>query len=147
MLGHFATGVTVVAAALDGAPTGLSVNSFASVSLVPPLVSFCVGRRSRSWAVMAEASALGVSILAADQEDLCRTFASPGADRFAGVSWWPAPSGSPIVAGCVAWLDCRAESVQTAGDHYLVVALVTALGRGDGEPLVFYRGRYGRFQP
>jgi len=148
VLGHFATGVTVVAGTVEGQPRGLAVNSFTSASLDPPLVTFCVDRRSSTWEGMAGVDAFCVSVLAEDQEALCRTFATHGVDRFAGVGWRPAPSGAPILGGCLAWVDCSIEATHRAGDHHLVLGMVHALGvEREVGPLVFYRGGYGRFQP
>ncbi len=146
VLGHFATGVVVVTAAGDR-PVGLSVNSFTAVSLEPPLVAFCADRRSGSWAVIRRAGAFCVNVLAEDQEALSRVFATRGADKFDGVGWTRAPSGSPRLHDALAWIDCTIEAVHGAGDHDICVGRVGELdvGRGDG-PLVFYRGGYGRFE-
>lgn len=137
----------MVSAMSGGQPVGLSVNSFTSVSLEPPLVSFCVGNRSRTWGFMAEAASLGVSILAEDQQDLSRRFAGAASERFRGVGWHPAPSGAPILDSCLAWIDCVPEPARPAGDHHLVIARVTALERQrEAGPLVFYGGDYGHFE-
>lgn len=149
VLGHFPTGVTVVASAPSGRqPVGLAVGSFASVSLDPPLVAFFPDRGSSSWPVIRDAGVFCVNILAADQEDVCRVFASKGADKFRGVGWHPAATGSPIIADALAWIDCRVEDVGETGDHFFVLGRVVDLGvqrEGGGGPLVFYRGGYGRF--
>lgn len=148
VLGRFATGVVVVTASGGAAPVGLSVNSFASVSLDPPLVAFCADRRSGSWAGIRRAGAFCVNVLGEDQEAVSRLFATRGAQKFEGVGWSPAPSGSPRLDGVLAWLDCRIEAVHDGGDHEICVGRVGELGaeRDDG-PLVFYRGGYGRFEP
>jgi 3-hydroxy-9,10-secoandrosta-1,3,5(10)-triene-9,17-dione monooxygenase reductase component len=147
-MGHFATGVTVVTAAGDSGPTGLSENSFTSVSLDPPLVAFCVARLSSTWPVIRESGAFCVNILGEDQEDVCRVFARPGAKRFHGIGWRPAPSGAPILADVLAWVDCAVEGEHEAGDHLIVVGAVRDLKvLHEGRPLVFYRGGYGRFEP
>lgn len=149
MLGHFATGVTVVTAlAADRRPVGLAVNSFTSVSLDPALVAFCVSLESSSWPVVRAAGAFCVNILAEDQEAVSRTFARHGVDRFSGMGWKPAPSGAPILADVLAWVDCTIEAEHGAGDHLIVVGRVRELGLvHEGRPLVFYRGGYGRFEP
>ena len=146
VLGHFPTGVVVVTAVDEGAPVGLSVNSFTTVSLDPPLVAFSASRRSSSWAVIRRAGAFCANILAEDQEAISRVFATRGADKFAGVGWVPVASGSPRLHGVLAWLDCEIEVVHDGGDHELCLGRVAALDveRRDG-PLVFYRGGYGRF--
>ncbi len=146
VLGHFPTGVTVITAALDGAPVGMAVGSFASVSLEPPLVAFFAGLGSSSWPKIQAAGSFCVNILAEDQEGVCRRFASKEEDKFAGLGWSPAGSGSPLLDGVVAWIDCEIESVTDAGDHVCVMGRVRDLSVGhDGAPLLFFRGGYGRF--
>lgn len=147
VLGHFPTGVVVVTASAEHGPVGLSVNSFTAVSLEPPLVAFCAHRRSRSWVAMRERRAFCVNVLAEDQEALSRVFATRGADKFHGIGWSPAPSGSPRLWGALAWIDCSIEAVYDGGDHEICVGRVQELDvePGDG-PLVFYRGGYGRFE-
>lgn len=146
VLGHFPTGVTVITAAPDGVPVGMAVGSFSSVSLDPPLVAFFAGRGSSSWPKIEASGAFCVNILAEDQEELCRRFASKEEDKFAGLGWSAAGSGSPVLEGVLAWIDCDIESVIEAGDHYGVIGRVRDLSVGhDGSPLVFFRGGYGRF--
>ncbi len=148
VLGHFATGVTVVTASAGGEPVGLAVNSFTSVSLEPPLVAFCVARSSTTWPQLRAAGTFCVNVLAEDQEALSRAFAAPAVDRFLGVGWRPAPSGAPVLAGVLAWIDCTVEAEHEAGDHFIVVGRAHELDLGhEGRPLVFYRGGYGRFEP
>jgi len=147
VLGHFATGVTVVTGLSHDRPVGLAVNSFTSVSLKPALVAFCVGTRSVTWPDLREAGRFCVNILADDQEALSRAFATRGPDRFDGVGWRPAPSGAPILAGVLGWVDCTVDAEHEAGDHVIVVGRATGLGlEHEGRPLVFYRGGYGRFE-
>jgi flavin reductase (DIM6/NTAB) family NADH-FMN oxidoreductase RutF len=146
VLGNFASGVTVVTAP---GPTGFACQSFVSLSLEPALVAFMVGRTSATWPRIARAGVFCVNVLGADQEEACRAFAVSGADKFAGVAWDPAPvSGSPRIVGAPAWIDCAIHSVHTGGDHLVVVGRVDALGcADDGEPLLFHKGRFGRFTP
>lgn len=146
VLGHFPTGVTVITAPTEEGPVGLAIGSFASVSLDPPLVAFFAGRSSTSWARIQTSGVFCVNILADDQEHVCRRFASKDHDRFAGLDWTPAPSGSPVLPGVVAWIDCDIDSVTEAGDHWCVTGWVRDLDIGqDGAPLLFLRGGYGRF--
>ncbi|MWA11824.1 flavin reductase [Streptomyces sp. BA2] len=150
VLGNFATGVTVVTApASEGeeGPAGFACQSFSSLSLTPPLVSFMVARTSTTWPRIARAGVFCVNILGADQGALCRGFAVSGADKFAGVVYDSAPvTGSPRLAGVPAWVDCTIQAVHTGGDHLIVVGRVDALGATDeGEPLLFHRGKFGRF--
>ncbi|MFP5256292.1 MAG: flavin reductase family protein [Acidimicrobiia bacterium] len=146
VLGHFPTGVTVITAAGEPTPTGMAVGSFSSVSLDPPLVAFFAGKDSSTWPKIEAAGAFCVNVLAEDQEELSRRFASKEDDKFAGVGWAPAASGSPMIDGVLAWIDCRIDSVTDAGDHVCVMGHVLDLGIGrEGGPLVFFRGGYGRF--
>lgn len=148
VLGHFPTGVTVVATDHDGSATGLAVGSFFSVSLDPPLVGFCVGSGSASWAVIRSAGHFVVNVLSEDQGDVSGTFAGRSDDKFAGISWKPSPvTGSPRIDGCIAHIDCSLESVFDGGDHDIVIGRVHALDvhRGDAGPLLFFKGGYGRF--
>jgi flavin reductase (DIM6/NTAB) family NADH-FMN oxidoreductase RutF len=147
VLGHFPTGVTVVTAVLDGVPAGFAVGSFTSVSLEPPLVAFCPGKSSTTWPSIERAGVFCVNVLAENQEDLCRVFAGKGEDKFAGVGWHPsADTGSPVLDGVIAWIDCKIEQVVEAGDHWIVIGAVRALDAIDGGgPLVFFRGGYGHF--
>jgi len=143
VLGNFASGVTVVTAP-GTPPAGFACQSFSSLSLDPPLVAFMVGRTSTTWPRIAQAGVFCVNVLSADQGELCRAFAARGADKFAGVTHEPTPvSGSPRLAGTLAWIDCTIHAVHTGGDHLIVVGRVDALGTGEGEtPLLFHRGRF-----
>ncbi|GHD91545.1 monooxygenase [Streptomyces naganishii JCM 4654] len=148
VLGQFATGVTVVtapAAPGEPSPAGFACQSFASLSLDPPLVAFMVGRTSSTWPRIARAGVFCVNVLGAGQDALCRAFAVSGADKFAGVAHDASPvSGSPRLSGALAWIDCAIHAVHTGGDHLIVVGRVNALGTdADTEPpLLFHRGRF-----
>jgi len=147
VLGHFPTGVTVITATGEDGPAGLAVGSFFSVSLDPPLVAFCAGKSSTSYPRIEAAGHFTVNILADDQEDVCRVFASKAPEKFAGIGYRPAPAtGAPVLNDVVAWIECQIEDVHEAGDHWIVVGRVLDLGIAhEGGPLVFYRGGYGRF--
>lgn len=148
VLGHFASGVTIVTALGADGPTGFACQSFASLSLDPPLVAFMVARTSTTWPRIAAAGTFCVNVLGAGQGELCRSFAVSGADKFAGVEWEPTPAtGSPRLAGAPAWIDCTITTVHTGGDHLIVVGRVESLDATEenGDPLLFHRGRFGRF--
>jgi 3-hydroxy-9,10-secoandrosta-1,3,5(10)-triene-9,17-dione monooxygenase reductase component len=150
VLGCFPTGVTVVTTVEGGVPVGMAAGSFFSVSLDPPLVGFCVMTTSNTWPAIERSGSFGVSILADDQTEVCRQLAKKGPDKFDGVAWSPAPvTGSPLVDGAVAHLDCELEQQHLAGDHWIVVGRVRALElhRNEAEPLVFCRGGFGRQNP
>jgi 3-hydroxy-9,10-secoandrosta-1,3,5(10)-triene-9,17-dione monooxygenase reductase component len=146
VLGRFASGVTVVTASSEGRPVGLTVQSFMSASLEPPLVLAAIARTARSWPAIERAGAYCVNLLAADQEALAVRMATRGIDKFAGVEWSPsAVTGSPVLGGGMGYVDCRIESVHEAGDHFLVLGRVVDLVHTDRDrPLLFYRGRYRR---
>ncbi|MFC0600439.1 flavin reductase family protein [Streptomyces palmae] len=155
-LGHFASGVTVVTApAADGAgPAGFACQSFSSLSLDPPLVVFMVGRGSTTWPRIARSGVFCANVLGADQAALCQAFAASGArtaDKFAGVGHHPSPAtGSPVLDGVPAWVDCAIHAVHTGGDHLIVVGRVAALGTDEVAalrgPLLFHRGAFGGFR-
>ncbi|MFF7448366.1 MULTISPECIES: flavin reductase [unclassified Streptomyces] len=151
VLGSFATGVAVVTAPATDAedpeagPAGFACQSFSSLSLDPPLVTFMVGRTSTTWPRIARAGVFCVNVLAAHQGELCRGFAVSGADKFAGVPYDAAPfSGAPRLADTLAWIDCAIHAVHTGGDHLIVVGRVAALGASEEEraPLLFHKGRF-----
>jgi 3-hydroxy-9,10-secoandrosta-1,3,5(10)-triene-9,17-dione monooxygenase reductase component len=146
VLGHFATGVTVVAAVEDGRPVGFTCQAFAALSLDPPMVALAPAKTSTSWPRMVRAGAFCVNILADDQEDLCRTFAASGGDKFAGVAWRLGAAGTPVLDGALAWAECELATIHDAGDHELVTGRVLELGVGSGSPLLFYRGGYHRMR-
>jgi len=145
-LGHFCSGITIVTAAGDDGPAGLTCQSFASLSLDPPLILICPGLSSSSWPKVEVTGAFCVNVLAENQEELCRGFAAKGGDKFAGVGWTPGPfTGSPILAGALAWIECRLETTYPAGDHLIAVGRVLDMSASEGRPLLFFRGGYGRF--
>lgn len=148
VLGHYPTGVVVVTA-IDaaGEPTGMTIGSFSSVSLDPPLIAYLPMRSSRTFERIRTAGSFCVNILACDQEDLCRRFASAPRD-FAGVAWTRARAGAPLLDGTVGWIECTTYDVSEAGDHYLVLGRVMDLGVARPvQPLLYFQGGYGRFTP
>jgi flavin reductase (DIM6/NTAB) family NADH-FMN oxidoreductase RutF len=143
--GAFPTGVTALAAVLDGRPVGLAASSFTSVSLEPALVSVCVGRGSSTWQVLQHAPRIGVSVLSAAQSAAGRQLAAKGVDRFAGLSWRTTDDGAVLLAGAGAWLDVSIETQIPAGDHDIVVLAVHDLDADhDVHPLVFHASRFTR---
>ena len=149
VLGQYPTGVCVVTAMQpNGQPAGMVVGSFTSVSLNPPLVAFLPDRNSSSWPKIQSAGNFCVNVLGADQEDVCRRFASKVENKFEGMSYRLAGSGSPIINDTVAWIDCELQSVEEAGDHFIVIGSVKDLQiESGGLPLLFFQGGYGRFSP
>jgi|UniRef100_UPI0035CC7927 3-hydroxy-9,10-secoandrosta-1,3,5(10)-triene-9,17-dione monooxygenase reductase component len=149
VLGHYPTGVCVVTAIdADGVASGMVVGSFTSVSLAPPLVAFFPDKSSTSWPKIERAGRFCVNVLASDQRDLCRRFASKAEDKFDGLSHRVSANGSPVLDDVVAWIDCTLDAVHEAGDHFIVLGRVHELdiARPD-QPLLFFRGQYGNFTP
>ena len=146
VLGHFPTGVTAVTAVNNGRPVGMAIGSFTSVSLEPPLVAFLPGKESGSWKEIHEPGSFCVNVMAQDQLEVCGVMASRTEDKFADVEWSTAPSGSPIIAGSIAYIDCEIEAVHDGGDHDIVVGRVVELEVMESKPpLVFFQGNYGTF--
>jgi len=143
-LGRYPTGVAIVAATTSRGPVGLAVNSFSSVSLDPPLISFCAMLTSASWLDIREIGGFAVSVLQLHHEPVARRFTQRGIDRFATSRWASSPSGHPVLEDSLSWFDATVETVADAGDHEMVIARVRACSpAGDGSPLVFFSGRYG----
>lgn len=144
VLGRYATGVTVVTTrAPDGEPIGLTVNSFTSVSLDPPLVLFCLDRSAGSLPAFEAAAGFAVNILGAGQEAVSNRFADPLAARFTngGIADWS--TGAPVLSDALAALDCALHARHDGGDHVILVGRVLQLAvLTDGEPLVYWRGAY-----
>jgi 3-hydroxy-9,10-secoandrosta-1,3,5(10)-triene-9,17-dione monooxygenase reductase component len=147
----FPSGVAVLAAQLADGPAGLTASSFTSVSLEPPLVGFLPMTTSERWLKMASVGSFCVNVLGIDHGDLCWRFAKSSIEQpFEGVSWAPSPiTGSPIIDGAIAWMDCSTAEVVDAGDHFFVMGLVVAMDHADEDskpaPLLFFRGQLGGF--
>lgn len=145
-LGCFPTGVTVVTAAVpDGRRAGLTVNSFASVSLNPPLVLWSLLLHSPSMPIFQEATHFCVNVLSAEQAELARHFAKHWDDKFAGVSWHPGLGGAPMLEGTIAQFQCRNSDRHYGGDHVIFLGAVERYTYRSGEPLLFSRGVYRTF--
>ena len=147
VMGHFASGVTVVTALTADGPAGFTCQSFSSLSLDPPVVAFAPGRSSRTWPQLREIGRFCVNVLAEGQDDVSQNFARSGADKFAGVRWSPSAHGSPVLDDVVAWIDGELWAEYDGGDHSIVVARVLDLGADpERRPLLFHRGSYGLLQ-
>jgi flavin reductase (DIM6/NTAB) family NADH-FMN oxidoreductase RutF len=143
VLSAFPTGVTAVAALLDGQPIGITANSFTSVSLEPPIVLICVAHTSTTWPALRTAARVGISVLGAHQERQGRALSARGTDRFAAVQWQVTDGGAVLLEGASAWLDCSIEREIAAGDHDIVLLRVHALDADASvPPLVFHASRY-----
>ena len=145
VMGRFATGVTVATTYQASRRLGITVNAFASVSLDPPLVLFCLERASRVHQAFLDSGIFAVNILASDQETISNCFASNSDfrhDEFCGVHSHVAATGAPILEDCLGFVDCRLVNVFDGGDHSILVGLVEAIGARDGDPLLYHRSHY-----
>jgi flavin reductase (DIM6/NTAB) family NADH-FMN oxidoreductase RutF len=146
-LSHFATGVTIVTTCdADQRPTGLTASAFSSVSLDPPLVLICVDHKSQSFPHLRESGRFAINILHCDHEHLSRRFASSRLDKFDGVGFRMGTLGVPLLDQALAQLECQTVSAHVEGDHTIFVGRVESIHVGDGEPLLYYRGRYHRLR-
>ncbi len=146
-LGTFATGVTVVTTCDSQAqPIGVTINSFTSVSLEPPLILFCLGRAANSVQTFSTCPGFAVNVLTEHQEALSSRFATPDSGgRWDGLAVDRSPMGFPILPDCLATLDCRIEARHDGGDHIILIGRVESLSIGVGAaPLLYFRGRYAR---
>jgi flavin reductase (DIM6/NTAB) family NADH-FMN oxidoreductase RutF len=142
-LAQFATGITVMTAQdAAGRPHGLTATSFSSLSLDPPLIQWSLRRQAWSYPVFKNAARFAVNILAADQESVSRTFASPIADRFAVTPHKISPGGLPIIDGVLAWLECELEAELPGGDHSIFVGRVLSSQVNPKAPLLHWQGQY-----
>lgn len=145
-LGTYGTGVTIITAtAADGKPYGITCNSFASVSLNPPLVLWSLGIYSSSLTVFQNASHFTVHVLGTSQQALANKFAKSSEDKFAGLDWTPGLGNAPVLAESVANFQCRSVNRYYGGDHVIFLGAVEAYAYNASEPLLFARGTYGRF--
>ncbi|WP_433207307.1 flavin reductase family protein [Nocardia sp. CA-107356] len=148
VLGHFPSGIVVITADGPEGPAGFTCQSFASLSLDPPLITFSPARSSTTWPRIREIGAFCINVLAEDHEHHSARFARSGTDKFAGVDWTPTPSGAPLLPGVSAWIDCELWKEYDGGDHTIVVGRVRHLAAHPARlPLLFYRGGYAVTAP
>jgi 3-hydroxy-9,10-secoandrosta-1,3,5(10)-triene-9,17-dione monooxygenase reductase component len=150
VLGQFCTGITIITTVHDDVPVGFACQSFAALSLDPPLVLFCPTKVSRSWQAIEASGKFCVNVLHENQKDVSARFGSKEPDKFAGIDWSPSPLGSPLIAGTLAHIDCAVASVHDGGDHFVVFGAVHSLSEVPKEkprPLLFYRGEYTGIEP
>lgn len=147
-LGQFATGVAIVTVrTADGGWAGMTINSFAALSLEPPLITWAVALHSPNCALYETATHFAINVLASDQVELSRRFASAVPDKFAGLDCEPGLGGAPLLRGCIACFQCSTERCLPGGDHTLIVGRVEAIERSAGEPLLFWGGDYRYVAP
>ena len=144
-LGHYASGITVVTTHIDGEPIGFTCQSFHSVSMSPPLVSFSVMSNSASYPKIRQAGRFAVNILSDGQVEVSNQFARRGTDKWLGIDWQESPLGNPLIAGSLHWIDCEIHAEYAAGDHVIVIGEVKALDLQDAtatQPLLYFKGQY-----
>lgn len=142
-LGRFPTGVTVITAqCVSGRREGMTANSFAALSLDPPLVLWSINKNAPSLQGFLDAGHFAINVLAADQAGLSHRFATPQADKYAGVVFTEGLGGSPVLDGVLASFECRIENTVAGGDHLLFIGRVLRISYRDGDPLIFNAGRY-----
>ena len=142
VLGHYASGLVVVSALTPEGPAGFTCQSFGSLSLEPPLVTFAAASTGNSWRLVRRSPRVGISVLASDQEALARRFATSGADKFDGVAWEGGPEGSPLLGGALAHIEGSLASINPHGDHDIAVVEVTFVAAGAGRPLIYFRSGF-----
>ncbi|MFB4391822.1 MULTISPECIES: flavin reductase family protein [unclassified Pseudomonas] len=144
-LGHYASGITVITSHLDGELLGFTCQSFYSVSMSPPLVSFSVMASSASYPKIRQAGRFAVNILSGEQVGISNQFARRGTAKWHGVEWQDSPLGNPVIAGSLHWLDCEIHAEHAAGDHVIVIGEVKALNVQEApgtQPLLYFKGQY-----
>jgi flavin reductase (DIM6/NTAB) family NADH-FMN oxidoreductase RutF len=145
ILGHYPTGVCIITSVNDGRPIGVTVGSFTSVSLNPPLVAFFPDKKSSTWPRIAATGQFCINVLSEHQQDVCRLCAMKSDTKFDSISHRISESGLPIVDDVVAWIDCEIHNVLEAGDHFAVFGKVRSLAlERPHNPLLFLRGVYSR---
>lgn len=141
--GCFPSGVTALCSNGPNGPVGMAASAFTSVSLNPALVSVCIQKTSSTWPLLRQGPAIGVSILAAGQESICRSLAATFSERFADVNWTSSDAGAVYVNGSVAWLECVLHDELDAGDHIIALLRITGLrNAAETAPLVFHRSGF-----
>lgn len=143
-LGRYATGVTVITTQSEIGPLGITANSFASVSLDPPLILWSPAKQSKRYAAFAGAEHYAIHVIGAEQKDICDRFSKNGT-AFDGTDWEQSAHGVPLLNGCLARFECKRVANHDAGDHEIIVGSVLHATWRAGEPLVFSQGAYGRF--
>lgn len=148
-LGHYASGIAVITGFQHSEPVGFTCQSFYSVSMTPPLISFSVMLNSSSYPRIRASGRFAVNVLSCDQHGVSKQFASKGVDKWRGIDWSLSGNGNPVIADTLMWLDCDIETEHEAGDHWIVIGRVRSMSPPDwhsGEPLLYFKGRYRQLQ-
>ncbi len=145
VVSHFATGVTIVTGKNEEKNYGFTCQTFLSLSLNPPLIAIAVSMASTSWPKIYSSGFFAVNVLTRGQTELANTFAISGIDKFKDVKFDIGVTGSPLLNGCLGYIEAEIERVIPAGDHFVVVAKVIDLSRRPGEPLLYFKSKFGKF--
>lgn len=146
VFGLLPTGVVAITGlTADRKPMGFVVGTFQSLSLDPPLVTFCVDKSSSTWPTLRSLGRFTANILSSEQLNVCRALSRKGDEKFEGVSYEESPLGTPRISGSTAWIDCEVLSEVVAGDHYMIVGAVDSMVTGEGDALMFRGGKFGEF--
>ena len=147
-LGHFLTGLTIVTVTnSDGLPYGLTVNSFNSVSLSPPLILWSLDRRNEHLKIFQDARGFAVNIMASTQVQLCERFANSDQERFTNCDWSYGKFGQPVLNGSLVNMECKQWAEYDGGDHCIFVGEVQSIKIGGGMPIAFYQGKISEYKP
>jgi flavin reductase (DIM6/NTAB) family NADH-FMN oxidoreductase RutF len=144
-LGHFASGITIISGVDDEGPIGFTCQSFYSVSMDPPLISFSVMTNSTTYPRIRETGKFAVNVLSHHQDAVSSQFARKGTDKWAGIDWTPTSAGNPAINDTAMWLDCDIWAEHEAGDHYIVIGKVNEMSSAEWhrhDPLLFFKGAY-----
>lgn len=144
-LSNYASGITIISGTNGNEPVGFTCQSFYSVSVEPPLISFSVMLTSTTYPKIRESGRFAVNVLADSQQEISNQFARKGTDKWAGISWRPTRRNNPVIEDSLMWLDCDIVSEHVAGDHYIVVGRVTEMSQEEWHakaPLLFFKGQY-----
>lgn len=147
-MGQFCTGVVIATGTLRGEPAGFAAQSFVSLSLDPPLIGLCPGKSSSSWPKLRDSGNFCINVLGSDQKAICDIMAKTGIDKFSALNWRAGKTGSPILDGVIAYIDCELVAEHDAGDHTVAIGRVVDLAvcAPEKAPLLFFQGNYGRFE-
>ena len=145
IMGHFATGVTVVTTR-DGAgsPFGLTVNAFTSLSLNPPLVVVCIDKAAQCYSCFEESKVFAINVLSEDQEELSRRFATKGIEKFGEIKWHRGENNVPLLDGSIGTIECKIVNSYEGGDHTIYLGEIVSANATEDRPLLFFKGKYHR---
>lgn len=145
VMGHFATGVTVITTKdIHGVPYGLTANAFMSLSLDPPLALIGIDKSAQCYSCFDASKVFAVNFLSDEQEEMSRRFATKGIDKFAGLKWQEGSSGAAILPGVIGYVECRVKKIHDGGDHAIIVGEIVSARAQGGRPLLFFQGKYQR---